>query len=273
MNEPLSDERLEEMRQRRGRIVMLPGNTTYSEVVMLRTFTEDWDALLTEVERQRATIAALEREVEGQQETIEYLLVRQGEFRDIVRKVAQADNSDSGVCYQLCRVRWYEAEEEPLVHDAPCVVETARALVGEPAEGEADGEQPGAPQEPREEPPLTPQPWSFSERGEVTVLSQDLPAAMLAALRAGKVAVILNEIVQTDARVTFTYHPPIDGKPLLHIEYCALLPPVEPDLWTGREAWWHTMLPLDGDAELWQEARRRYQVDQADQADQAGETR
>src|SRR5258706_32376 len=58
-------------------------------------------------------------------------------LREIVRVVAEADNSDSSVCYQLCRMRWYggetDAEEMEMRHDAPCVVTKARALLSKEA--------------------------------------------------------------------------------------------------------------------------------------------
>lgn len=56
-------------------------------------------------------------------------------LREIARAVADADNSEIGVCHHLCRVHWVhvlrpqEPDEMELVHDGPCVVEQARALL------------------------------------------------------------------------------------------------------------------------------------------------
>lgn len=59
---------------------------------------------------------------------------------DIVRVVAEADNSDHSVCYQLCHYThiWVglHGEDMEVEHTAPCVIEQARALLAS-AENEA----------------------------------------------------------------------------------------------------------------------------------------
>jgi hypothetical protein len=59
-------------------------------------------------------------------------------YRAIVERVAHADNSDHGVCYQLCDVRfpvWFQDNgldaECEMTHTKPCFVDKARALLGE----------------------------------------------------------------------------------------------------------------------------------------------
>jgi hypothetical protein len=55
-------------------------------------------------------------------------------YRVIVERVAHADNSDHGVCYQVCEVRFHDngsdAEYE-ITHTVPCFVDKARRLLGE----------------------------------------------------------------------------------------------------------------------------------------------
>ena len=69
------------------------------------------------------------------QEQIERLVLRNSELRDVVRVVAEADNSDNSVCYQLCSydMHWTDdehGEHQVTTHNAPCVVEQARAALG-----------------------------------------------------------------------------------------------------------------------------------------------
>ena len=77
---------------------------------------------------------ALEMMIMPMKEERDRLQAENAALREIVRVVAEADNSDSSICYQLCNVRWYggatDAEEMEMRHDAPCVVEKARALLG-----------------------------------------------------------------------------------------------------------------------------------------------
>lgn len=65
---------------------------------------------------------------------VERLLTERAALMEVVRAVAEVDNSDSSVCYQLCQ---YDSGAIllgavfGLEHSAPCVVEQARALLGE----------------------------------------------------------------------------------------------------------------------------------------------
>ena len=66
-----------------------------------------------------------------------YNRVKRGVYahmREIVRVVAEADNSDGSVCCQLCDVRfvWDEHDDNKseMIHRTPCVVKKARALLG-----------------------------------------------------------------------------------------------------------------------------------------------
>lgn len=59
------------------------------------------------------------------------LLAEREQLRKIVESVAEADNSDNSVCYQLCAygMRWTDDYDQVTTHSAPCVVEQARALL------------------------------------------------------------------------------------------------------------------------------------------------
>ena len=114
----------------------------------------DGEAAQREIERLRAALADAERGEQMEREHADYLLNENAglrsevrELRKIVRVVAEADNSDSSVCYQLCQysVIWVglHGEDMEVEHTAPCVVEQARAQLaadGEPREQATQGE-------------------------------------------------------------------------------------------------------------------------------------
>lgn len=73
-------------------------------------------------------------ELKAQREENERLSLGANALRDIVRIVAEADNSDHSVCYQLCSydIAWTDDaddEHQVMTHNGPCVVEQARAAL------------------------------------------------------------------------------------------------------------------------------------------------
>lgn len=58
---------------------------------------------------------------------VERLRAREAALLTVVRAVADADNSDNSVCYQVCDYAMHG--EWMIEHEAPCVVKQARALL------------------------------------------------------------------------------------------------------------------------------------------------
>ena len=115
--------------------------------------------LLAEVERHRAVIAEQQAQLDACEYQRDVLRVEAGQAYaaqhrlqarldatlPIVEAVADADNSDNGVCFQLCAYRLVSSADE-LVHVAPCIAQQARAYLAahpeqptaETAEGEGE---------------------------------------------------------------------------------------------------------------------------------------
>ena len=137
-NEPMTDARLAEIR------ATLADDSGIGDIAT--RLKSDWMSirfsaqvaqaaldLLAEVELDRSEVGRLRSVNWEQQKYIAALEAQLAAMREIVQAVAEADNSDSGVCYQLCNVRWYGgetwADEMEMRHDAPCIVTKARALL------------------------------------------------------------------------------------------------------------------------------------------------
>ena len=93
------------------------------------------DEQFAEIEDRAAEGESTQHDVQVLMDERDALRARLAEAEALLRVVAEADNSDMSICYQLCNVSWYGgetvAEEMEMRHDAPCVVERAEAWLAQ----------------------------------------------------------------------------------------------------------------------------------------------